>query len=646
MQKLPYRDDLYLFNTGNAQRAYLTFGCHWIESVGQHRFCVWAPNARSVSVVGDFNGWNAQENPLQPDLELGTGVWTGFVPGLKDGDNYKYSIWGADGSTVMKADPFAFHAEVRPCTASKVWSFDGYEWMDDDYLTRRARKDALKSPMSIYEMHIGSWRKKEGYHFVSLRDIAHELADYVKQMGYTHIELMPMAEYPLDASWGYQVTGYYALTSRYGTPQDFMYFVDVMHANGIGVLLDWVPAHFPKDEHGLARFDGTCLFEHALPLQGEHPQWGTLIFNYGRHEVRSFLISNAVFWLDVYHIDGLRIDAVSSMLYLDYGRKDGNYVRNAFGGNYNLEAIDFLKQLNHTVLTLFPGAITVAEESTAFPMVTKPPHAGGLGFSFKWNMGYMNDTLRYFSTDPLFRKECHNLVTFSMMYAYTENFILAYSHDEVVHGKRSMLDKIFGDYWQKFATLRALFGLQFAHPGKKLMFMGSEFGQFSEWDEKKQLDWFLLEYESHAGLQAYVRKLNSYYKRNRSFYDLEDSWEGFTWLSVNDASASVLAFLRKSAVARGKRRQTVCVFNFTPVVRYDYTIGMPARGVLTEALNSDDLRFGGSGVNNPLSVCVTEEPAHDLPFSARVTLPPLAAVYFNFIEEETGEGTCIQKRNV
>lgn len=636
----PSIDDIYLFQTGKSQRAYDTFGCHYIQEAKAHRFCVWAPGAREISVVGDFNGWDAGANPM----DCQNGIWSCLVPGLSDGDNYKYSIWGADGNHFLKADPFAFHSEVRPNTASKVWDISGFEWTDAEYMKKRPKKDVFRSPMSIYEMNIGSWRTKEGYAFASIREVADELAEYLSEMGYTHVELMPVCEYPFDGSWGYQVTGYYAFTSRYGTPQDFMYFVDRMHAAGIRVIMDWVIAHFPKDAHGLARFDGSCLFEHENPLLGEHPQWGTLIFNYGRSEVQSFLISNAVYWLEEYHIDGFRLDAVSSMLYLDYCRENGNYQRNVFGGNYNLEAINFLREFNSTVLTLYPGIVTIAEESTAFPMVTKPPYDGGLGFTYKWNMGYMNDTLKYFSMDPIYRKDHHNLITFAMMYNHTENFILPYSHDEVVHGKKSMLDKMPGDYWQKFATLRALYGYLFAHPGKKLMFMGDEFGQFIEWNEYQQLDWFLLEYESHQKLKDYVRKICRYYKSNRSFYELDDSWDGFQWLDVQNNLESTVSFMRSSKEKNGKVRRTVCVFNFTPVVRYDYVIGMPAKGKLKEIINSDDERYGGSGVCNPGEILVEASPGPEsLACSAKVTLPPLAAVYFDYkMKEEKKKDSCIR----
>ena len=623
----PNVDDIYLYNKGEAQRAYETFGCHYIPEICRHRFCVWAPNALAVSVVGDFNGWDDRRNPM----EKYNGVWTCFIAGLKDGDNYKYCIQGFDGSAVLKTDPFGFHGEVRPHNASKVWSIDGYEWGDGAYMRQRAEQDVFRRPISIYEMHLGSWRKQEGYEFASLRELTDELCDYVQDMGYTHVELMPVMEHPFDGSWGYQVTGYYAFTSRYGTPQDFMAFVDALHQRGIGVLLDWVPAHFPKDGNGLRRFDGTCLYEHENPMQGEHPQWGTLIFNYGSPEVQSFLVSSAVFWMDKYHIDGMRFDAVSSMLYLDYGREGDDFVRNAYGGNYNIDAIQFLRKVNATILTLFPGTITAAEEASSFPMVTKPPSDGGLGFMFKWNMGFMNDTLEYISMDPIYRKHHHDLITFAMMYAYSENFILPYSHDEVVHGKKSMVDKIPGDYWQKFATLRALYGFMYAHPGKKLMFMGDEFAQFIEWNENIQLDWFLLEYDSHRTMLEYVKSLNHLYTDTPAFYEIEDRWEGFRWLDVQNRDASTVSFMRMSA----QGEKMVCVFNFTPVVRYDYVIGLPEDGVLREIMNSDRPEYGGSGVYNVPEIGAACAPGPEgCPYSAKVTLPPLAAVYFRFESNE------------
>jgi 1,4-alpha-glucan branching enzyme len=621
-------DEIYLFNIGEAQQAYATFGCHFVPEIDRHRFVVWAPDAREVSVVGDFNDWDASRNPM---TRLETGVFAAFVPGLDDGDCYKYHIKGYDGKTVLKADPFAFHAEVRPATASKVWALDGYQWHDTEFLRRRPEQNMLSGPMSIYEMHIGAWRTREGYRFANLRDVADELSAYLVEMGFTHVEIMPVTEYPLDDSWGYQVTGFYAVTSRYGTPQDFMYFVDTMHARGIGVIMDWVPAHFPRDEHGLARFDGTCLFEHQNPMQSDHPQWGTLIFNYGRPEVVSFLVSSAMYFFDVYHIDGIRVDAVTSMLYLDYARKEGEYVPNEYGGNIDHSAVAFLQKLNSVILTRYPGTITIAEESTAYPLITKPPYDGGLGFLFKWNMGFMHDTLKYMSMDPFFRHDHHDKLTFSMFYAFTENFILPYSHDEVVHGKKSLLNKMYGSYEEKFASLRVLLGFMYAHPGKKLLFMGAEFGQFIEWDHQKQLDWFLLEHEKHSQMQNYVKKLNAFYTSHPALYQIDDGWDGFAWLNADNAGQSSLSFLR-----RGKKKGDVCVcaFNFTPTPVEKFVIGLPASGMLREVFNSDDGLFGGGGRRHfePISSLPEEFAGH--PYRAVIDLPPLAAIYFDYSEGE------------
>ena len=492
-----------------------------------------------------------------------------------------------------------------------------------------------KRPVSIYEMHLGSWRRHEDGNFFTYRETADELVPYLKKMGFTHVELMPLTEHPFDGSWGYQVTGYYSVTSRYGTPQDFMYLVDKLHEAGIGVILDWVPAHFPRDAHGLRKFDGTALFEHENPLQGEMPQWGTMLFNYGRPEVQSFLVSSAVFFMDVYHIDGMRIDAVSSMLYLNFGKEEGQYIPNKYGGTDNIDAIAFLKKLNSVILTCFPGAMMIAEESSAYPLVTKPPYDGGLGFTFKWDMGFMNDSLKYMETDHLFRKYKHNSLTFSMQYAFSENYILPFSHDEVVHGKRSMVDKMFGDYWQKFASLRAFYGYIFAHPGKKLLFMGNEFAQFIEWNFAQELDWFLLDYDSHRSMQTYLKKLNGFYQKHRALYEIEDSWDGFDWLNVNDSDNSVIAFMRLSGPWRGKVQRIVSVTNFTPVVHYDYKIAMPQTGVLREILNSDDPAFGGSGVKNLPEIRVEANPFNGKDASAQITLPPLATVYFMFDADQT-----------
>lgn len=621
-------DEIYLFNTGEAQQAYSTFGCHYIAELGLHRFLVWAPHARSVSVVGDFNGWDAAKNTME---RLDSGVWTAFISGLFDGDCYKYHIVGHDGQTVLKADPFAFHAEVRPRTASKVWSLDGYSWSDADFLNARKQRDALHEPMSVYEMHVGSWRKKEGYRFANMREVADELSNYLVEMNFTHVEIMPVTEYPFDDSWGYQVTGYYAVTSRYGTPQDFMYFVDTMHAKGISVIMDWVPAHFPKDEHGLARFDGTCLFEHQNPLQANHPQWGTLIYNYGKPEVVSFLVSSAMFFFDVYHIDGIRVDAVTSMLYLDYARNKGEYVPNENGGNIDNHAVAFLKKLNAVILTRYPGVITVAEESTSYPKITKPPYDGGLGFMFKWNMGYMHDTLKYMSVDPVFRQYYHSKMTFSLCYAFTENFMLPYSHDEVVHGKRSLLDKMYGSYDNKFASLRALLGFMYGHPGKKLLFMGSEFGQFIEWAHKKQLDWFLLDYDRHRQMQQFVKVLGAYYKSCPALWEVDDSWDGFAWLNVDNAEQSALAYMRRGTSGG----MCVCVFNFTPSEVRGFLIGLPMDGVLTKMLNSDEEAFGGTGCVLPETVEANAVGFGKHAYSAVLDLPPLSSVYYEFYEKPT-----------
>jgi len=629
MGAFPNKHDLYLFGTGEAQRAYYTYGCHYLEEEDMHRFCVWAPNAKAVSVVGDFNGWDKKALPM----ENTDGTWIAFARGLKDGDNYKYCVWGADGSVTMKADPFAFHSEVRPSNASKIWSLEGYEWHDEEYMAGRAEKNALKEPMSIYEMNLGSWRIKEGYKFPNIHELADELSEYLTDMGYTHVELMPVTEYPYDGSWGYQVTGWYAFTSRFGTPQEFMYFVDKMHEKGIGVILDWVGAHFPRDAHGLARFDGTELYEYSNPLLRDHPEWGTVVFDFGRPQVQSFLVSSAVFWMDKYHVDGLRMDAVSSMLYLDYARKE--HLTNKYGGRENLEAIELLKKLNATILSLFPGAITVAEESTAFPMVTAPPYDGGLGFTFKWNMGYMHDTLEYFELDPIYRKSAHRKITFPMMYAFSENFILPYSHDEVVHGKLSMVNKMSGDYWQKFANLRALYGFMYAHPGKKLSFMGNEFAQFIEWNENQELDWLLLDYPNHAAMKEYVKELNHIYKENEALYTADCGWEGFKWLCVHGEDDSAAAFLR---ISEDGEKMIAAVFNFTPVVRYDYCLGLPEAGTLKLILNSDEEKFGGTGMACPEFIIAENEMGTDgLPYRAMMALPPLSAMYFEYC---TG-GECV-----
>lgn len=615
-------DDIWLYNTGNARRAYHALGCRYIPECGMHRFAVWAPHAREVSVVGDFNGWDGYAHPMwRRDDE----IWVTFIPGLKNGDIYKYRVVGEDWNTVLKADPFAFHAETGPATGSKIWDIEGYEWADSDYMEKRRGKDSVHAPMSIYEMHMGSWRKKDGEVFPNYRRVADELVEYLKYMHYTHVELLPITEYPYDGSWGYQVTGFFAPTSRYGTPQDFMYFVDKLHSEGIGVIIDWVPAHFPRDEHGLRMFDGAPCYECSEQRMAEHPDWGTMIFDYSRPQVQSFLTSSAVFFFDKYHVDGIRVDAVSSMLYLDYGRKFGEWTPNKDGGNINLGAVDFLRKLNTAILTEYPGAITIAEESTAFPLVSRPPEVGGLGFMFKWDMGFMHDTLDYMALDPYFRSYNHSRLTFSMMYAFSENFVLAFSHDEVVHGKASMVNKMWGDYETKFASLRALYGYQFAHPGKKLMFMGGEFAQFIEWNYLQQLDWSLLEYPLHDGMHKYVRELGRLYASTPALWKVDDSWDGFSWLNVDDSERSSVAFMRMS-----QRSYIVCALNFTPVRYDDFTIGLPKPGVLKEVINSDDTQYGGSGILNKAEIESADESFLDHPCSAKITLPPMSAVWFRF----------------
>ena len=623
------QDDVFLFNTGDARKAWLLLGCRYLPEIKMHRFVVWAPNAETVSLVGDFNGWDTNATPME---KCGT-MWVCFVGGLNNGDLYKYCVTQKGGKKVFKSDPFARWSQTGLDTASRVWT-GSFKWSDGKYMDRRARRDAFTQPMSIYELHLGSW-KTEPDGSVNYVKAAHELAGYCTDMGYTHIELLPLTEYPFPGSWGYQVTGYYAPTARYGTPDEFAEFVDILHNAGIGVIMDWVPAHFPRDEHGLALFDGTRLFECKEKRMADHPEWGTLIFDYAMPEVQSFLISSACCFFENYHIDGIRVDAVSSMLYLNYGRKDGEYTPNAEGGNINLAAVEFLRKLNTAVLSEYPGAITVAEESTAYPMVTMPPKVGGLGFSFKWDMGYMHDTLDYFATDPLFRSGKHDKLTFSMMYAFSENFILAYSHDEVVHGKKSMLDKMFGSYEQKFATLRSLYGYQFAHPGKKLCFMGSEFGQFIEWNYEQSLDWLLLDYPMHEKLREYYRELNKLYTSCPALYDCDKSWDGFKWLNVNDKDRSSIAFLRSARPENAS--YLICTCNFIPNENLGFVIGLPENGVLREVLSSDDVRFGGCGLHNAEPIKSRSEPFCDLPYSAQIDLPPLSTVYFEYIPERMSD---------
>ena len=621
---LPYvpRDDIYLFNTGNARKAWLCFGCRFIPELQMHRFLVWAPNARSVNLVGDFNSWHWDDTPME---KLEGGVWCVFMENVWEGERYKYCVEGPDGRRILKADPFAAMSQTQGETASIVWCREDYAWGDQEFLDRRASRSFMTSPMSIYEIHPGSWQDLEGG--VNYRNLADALAEYCADMGYTHVELMPVTEYPFDGSWGYQVTGYYAPTSRYGNPDDFKYFVDKLHQTGIGVIMDWVPAHFPKDEYGLANFDGTPLYECKERRMAEHPEWGTLIFDYASSQVQSFLVSSACKFFEVFHIDGIRVDAVSSMLYLNYGRRDGEFTPNEEGGTTNLHALRFLRKMNSAVLSTYPGTVTIAEESTAFPLITAPPDVGGVGFCLKWDMGFMHDTIDYMQMDPLFRSFHHNKLTFSMMYAFSENYVLAYSHDEVVHGKYSMINKMSGDYEQKFASLRALYGYQFGHPGKKLTFMGSEFGQFIEWNWKQGLDWLLLGFRKHEQLRQYMRELNKLYTSTPALYAVDRSWDGFKWLNVDDAGRSSIAFLRSS---EEDDSYVVCVSNFTPI-RYDgFLIGLPKNGSLHEILNSDDERFGGTGVHNPPLVHAHKKPFLDMQYSANITLPPLSTVFFRY----------------
>ena len=619
--------DRYLLAEGTFHRAYERLGAHFKERHGQRgvQFAVWAPNAKLVSVIGNFNGWNASANPMVPSS---AGVWEAFIPHVRQGDTYKYHIESAyRGYAVDKADPYCFAAEIRPQTASRVWDLRGYTWQDDSWMAARAKRNALDAPVSIYEVHLGSWRRdpEEGNRWLTYREMAPLLADYVHAAGFTHIELLPVMEHPFDGSWGYETTGYFAPTSRFGSPTDFMYFVDYLHEHEIGVILDWVPAHFPKDEAGLGYFDGSHLYEHADPRKGEHPDWNTFVFNYGRNEVRSFLLSNALFWLDKYHVDGLRVDAVAAMLYLDYGRHEGEWIPNRYGGKENIEAIEFLRSFNASVYESFPNVMTIAEESTAWPLVSRPNYVGGLGFGLKWNMGWMHDMLGYMSQDPVFRSYHHNQITFSLLYAFTENFVLPFSHDEVVYGKGSLLRKMPGDEWQKFANLRLLYGFMFGHPGKKLLFMGDEFGQWSEWNHDASLEWHLLESPLHSALARWVRDLNTLYRGQPALYELDFDAAGFAWVDCKDFQRSVVSFLR---CGRKPDDQLLFVCNFTPVVRQNYRVGVPQEGFWKEVLNSDAPLYGGSGQGNFGGLQAVPLPIHGLPYSLNMTLPPLAVVVY------------------
>ena len=613
---------LYLFHEGSNSNAYEYFGSHR-KNKNTVVFRVWAPDAKNVSVTGDFNDWSETENPMKP-LKNSGGVWEAEIKNIKPYDMYKYCITAADGRTLMKCDPYGFHMETRPGTATKYYEIDDcYEWHDEKWVEGRNGKNIYESPVNIYEIHAGSWKQYDDGNFYSYRALADALVPYVKKMGYTHIEFMPLTEYPFDGSWGYQVTGYFAATSRYGEPKDLMYLVDKCHENGIGVILDWVPAHFPKDANGLYEFDGGPLYEYSDPRKGEHYGWGTRVFDFGKNEVRSFLMSSASFWLKKYHLDGIRIDAVASMLYLDYDRKDGEWVPNKNGGNENLEAVEFLQKLNENIFRDFPYAMMIAEESTSWPMVTNPAFSGGLGFNFRWNMGWMNDILRYFSLDGFFRKYNHDCITFSMFYAFSENFVLPISHDEVVHGKKSLIDKMPGSYDEKFAGVRAFLGYMMAHPGKKLMFMGQEFGQFIEWNYEKGLDWLLLDYPKHRSLQNYFKKINEFYKANPAFWQIDYSWEGFSWISSDDKDNSVIAFRRIDE----KGKEIIVVCNFTNVERCDYRIGIPKKGAYKIVFNSDDVDFGGEGKGNKGKLKTESINMHGFEQSISLDLPPMSAIY-------------------
>lgn len=627
-------EDIYLFNQGNHFQLYEKMGARLVKQKGLEGavFSVWAPNAARVCVIGDFNGWDKESHPLRPREQ--SGLWEGFIPGIKNGDVYKYHIISrVQNYRVNKADPFALCYEAPPLTASVAWELE-YQWRDQEWMDKRGQRNAPEAPMIIYEVHIGSWRRvpEDDNRPLTYRELAPVLAEYITRMGFTHVEFLPITEHPFYGSWGYQTIGYFAPTRRYGTPQDLMYLIDYLHQKGIGVILDWVPSHFPSDEHGLGYFDGTHLFEHADPRQGFHPDWKSDIFNYGRQEVISFLISSALFWLDKYHVDGLRVDAVASMLYLDYSRKQGEWVPNRYGGRENLEAIAFLRRLNEEINRNYPQAMTIAEESTAWPMVSRNTYIGGLGFDMKWDMGWMHDTLEYMSQAPVYRSYHHSKLNFRMLYAFHENYVLPLSHDEVVHGKGSLLGKMPGDPWQKFANLRLLFGNMFAQPGKKLIFMGAEFGQEAEWNHDQSLDWHLLNHPLHSGLQRWVEDLNRMYQREPALHELDFSAGGFEWIDCNDSQQSTLSLIRRGCAAGDLM---IVVFNFTPVPRLNYRIGAPRGGGWREVLNSDAKDYGGSGWGTMGGVTAAPVPFHGRPYSITMALPPLAVIFFKNEEEES-----------
>ncbi|MGD2118479.1 MAG: 1,4-alpha-glucan branching protein GlgB [Chromatiales bacterium] len=613
--------DLHLFSEGRHHHAYRFLGAHLtsIDDVDGCLFAVWAPAVQRVSVVGDFNGWNGLRHPMRN--RGGSGVWELFIPGLQAGDLYKFELLNRHGHLRLKADPYGQAMTLRPDTASRIAPPVGHRWQDQSWLEQRAVWDWQHQPMSIYEVHPGSWQRHADNSFLNYRDLADRLVQYVLDLGYTHIELLPVMEHPLDESWGYQVTGYFAPTARFGSADDLRYLIDQCHRNHIGVLLDWVPGHFPKDDFALARFTGDAVYEHEDPRRGEHRDWGTLIFDYGRNEVRNFLLTNAIYWFEEFHIDGIRVDAVASMLYLDYSRNEGDWLPNQYGGRENLDAINFLREMNEVIHQRFPGGLTIAEESTAWPMVSRPTYLGGLGFSMKWNMGWMNDTLSYMEMDPVHRRYHHNNLTFSQLYAYSENFVLPLSHDEVVHMKRSLLEKMPGDHWQKFANLRLLYLWQYAHPGKKLMFMGGELGQWMEWDEAHPLDWALLQYDTHKSIQQFMRDLNHLYRSNEALYALDFESDGFAWIECNDADQSVIAFIRKY-----HERKIICILNFTPVVRKGYRIGLPDAGRYREIINSDAAVYGGSNCGNSGAIETQTVAWMGMPQSAELTLPPLGGL--------------------